>query len=53
MIIKKMADDGYVKIGDNVWTDAKKRVRIEFTEDKANNRCISEATQTDDTPGKD
>ena len=53
MIIKKMSDDGYVKVGDNVWTDSKKRVRIVITEDKANNFGFSDASRLDDAAGKD
>jgi hypothetical protein len=53
LIIKKMSDDGYVKVGDNAWTDSKKRVRVVVTEDHANNFGYSEATRLDDVAGKD
>jgi hypothetical protein len=48
-----MSDDGYVKVGDNAWTDSKKRVRVVVTEDHANNFGYSEATRLDDVAGKD
>jgi hypothetical protein len=49
-VIQKMTTDSYIKIKDNVWTDAAKRIQVVVTMDKVNNKCIVVTTKIGDAP---